>query len=184
MLFLCGCQKTDLPEETATATAVIAVTGETKADWYLQQAISNMETYQSTIVELRELINGYRMENGLTALQEDTILGLIASYRAVENADNDWMETYQDEQGTHHLRPDKSSVTELYRKFEKYGNYGEILGRRQQNAEDVFHDWKLSDEHNLCMLESRFAYFGIGVAQAENGDFYYVIEFLDENVQE
>lgn len=178
VVFLCGCGKS-----SASTEAVSVQESKEIQDFNYANAVENLELYQEMRQKLLERINNYRLENELNSLQEDTILSFIASYRATENAAANWMETYKDDEGIHHIRPDGSSVIQLYRKYEKYGTYGEILGRRQMSIQEVFHDWQLSDEHNACMLKTDFLSVGIGIAKADNGDFYYAVEFLKENTE-
>lgn len=177
---LCGCGKVKTSTEIMPTQSTIETPTQ---DFYYANAVANLDEYREIRQSLLELINNYRVENGLDSLQEDTILDFVASYRATENAAANWMETYIDDEGIHHLRPDGSSVVQLYRKYAKYGTYGEILGRRQLSVEDVFHDWQMSDEHNECMLKTDFLCIGVGIAKADNGDYYYAAEFLKENTE-
>lgn len=142
-------------------------------------ARKNITDYEEVSEEILNLINDYRKANGLANLEKDNTLEFIAMHRAAENAHMEWMETVSDNDGTHHLRPDGTYVSSIFSQYEKYGNYGEILGRRQADAKEVFEDWQLSEEHNNCMLSDMFLYFGSGVAQASNGDFYFVVEFMN-----
>lgn len=146
----------------------------------LVMASQNRILYEEQAEELCELINEYRLENGLDLLRADDTLTQIAMHRAAENAYMNWMEVLEDETGTHHLRPDGSSIAELFRYYGKYGNYGEILGRRQQSAWEVFEDWKMSPEHDACMKNGEFEEIGTGMAKADNGDYYYAVVFLKE----
>lgn len=142
-------------------------------------AQDNLAAYKDIKDELIEAVNSYRNENNLEKLKEDDTLSVIAMHRTAENAHMEWMETITDEDGTiHHIRPDGSYISTAYSYYKKYGEYGEILGRRQKSVSDVIEAWKNSPQHNSCMLSDEFMYIGAGVAYAENGDIYYAVEFM------
>ena len=142
-------------------------------------AQDNLTAYKDIKDELIEAVNSYRTENGLEKLKEDDTLSTIAMHRTAENAHMEWMETITDEDGTiHHIRPDGSYISTVYSYYKKYGEYGEILGRRQKSVMDVIEAWKNSPQHNSCMLSDEFKYIGAGIAYAENGDIYYAVEFM------
>lgn len=142
-------------------------------------AQDNLTTYKDIKDELIDAVNSYRTENGLEKLKEDDTLSVIAMHRTAENAHMEWMETITDEDGTiHHIRPDGSYISTVYSYYKKYGEYGEILGRRQKSVTDVIEAWKNSPQHNSCMLSDEFKYIGAGIAYAENGDIYYAVEFM------
>lgn len=182
----CSAEKNVEGQAVAACRTMAAVTGENVQKKGISNgrglvlASQNMIIYEKQAEELCGLINAYRLENGLDLLRTDYTLTQIAMHRASENAYMDWMEVLEDETGTHHLRPDGSSIAELFRYYGKYGNYGEILGRRQQSIEEVFEDWKMSQEHDACMKNGEFEQIGAGMARADNGDYYYAVVFLKE----
>lgn len=145
-----------------------------------EMASENIVSYRENVIALCGLINGYRLENELSELELDDTLMKLAAHRSTENAYYNWMEAVEDENGTHHIRPDGSGIEELFVFYEKYGTYGEILGRRQKSIEEVFQDWKNSPEHDACMKKEDFELIGAGIARADNGDFYYTVVFLEE----
>lgn len=198
-IFLCGCGQTEKEVsneasgrdfdmlqageamETAGEFENVQVESAFLSDAFGRElAAENMVLYQTQAQELCALINDYRRENGLNILETDDILMQIAMHRASENAYTNWMETVEDENGIRHLRPDGSGIEGIFRSYDKYGTYGEILGRRQQTAGEVFEDWKSSPQHDACMKKEEFEQIGVGIARAENGDFYYAVVFLRE----
>lgn len=184
-ILLCGCGQTEkeVSNEVSGRDSDIQQTEgvmETPDAFGRELAAENMVLYQTQAQELCDLINDYRRENGLNILETDDILMQIAMHRASENAYANWMETVEDENGIRHLRPDGSGIESIFRSYDKYGTYGEILGRRQQTAGEVFEDWKSSPQHDACMKKEEFEQIGVGIARAENGDFYYAVVFLRE----
>lgn len=146
-------------------------------------AKNNYEKYNAQIKELEKLINDYRKANKLSELETDYNLSIIANHRAAENAHMKWMELVTNEDGSvNHLRPDSSKIDTIYQYYKKYGSYGEILGRNQENNEIVLEEWKNSKLHNECILSDKYTSFGVGISQSEEGKLYFAVEFFcDKN---
>lgn len=99
-------------------------------------------TSSADLDEAIELVNEYREENGLSALEVESDLMDLAAIRAEELADN-----YS------HKRPDGSDVTSL--------GYAEIITIRG-SATKAIQSWKDSSAHNKIMLSERYGGVGVG----------------------
>lgn len=99
-------------------------------------------TFSADLDEAIELVNEYREENGLSALEVESDLMDLAAIRAEELADN-----YS------HKRPDGSDVTSL--------GYAEIITIRG-SATKAIQSWKDSSAHNKIMLSERYGGVGVG----------------------
>ena len=122
---------------------LIPVDGSGSAETTNPDNNGNSNTSSSAdLEEAIELVNEYRVENGLTALEVESDLMDLAAIRAEELADN-----YS------HERPDGSHVTSL--------GYAEIITIRN-SASKAIQSWKDSSEHNKIMLSERYGGVGVG----------------------
>ncbi len=112
------------------------------------------------------LLNQFRRENGLSALQRNTALENAAKVRAKECV------VYIDD---NHTRPDGSACETAMPAG--YVWYGENEAEGQEDAVEVMKDWKESPDHREKMLFSEFRYVGVA-AYRHNGVIYWVQDFL------
>ena len=103
--------------------------------------------------EVLNLVNNYRIENGLGTLTWNQGLADAAAIRSAEAAVC-WS----------HTRPDGSAwntVSNL--------THGENLGKGYNSPQDVVNAWKSSPSHNANLLESRFKTLGVAYTLNEKG---------------
>lgn len=168
-LSLCGCGNKDRIRQGVMLT-------DEQAE---EIAKENYETYQSEVNELYGYINEYRNENGLEQVELDELLCLMAMHRSAENAHMEYMETEEIDGVLRHLRPDGEPASTICNVYGVFGNYGEIMGRRQMTPLEIFEDWCESQPHSECMLNDIYSRVGIGLCQSAKGEWYWTAIFMN-----
>lgn len=116
-------------------------------------------------LSLIDLINAYRIDNGLNSLELDEQLNNIALIRAKEIVN-----TFS------HTRPDGTTYISLIKETNyKCSLAGENLARYQKTPETVLTQWKDSEGHNANLLGD-FTKIGFAVYE-EKGLLHYVVIF-------
>jgi uncharacterized protein YkwD len=104
--------------------------------------------------EVLDLVNKYRLENGLSEVRYDATAELAANIRAEET-----------EVLFEHTRPDGSSCfTALDELNASYMGVGENIAAGQRNADEVMTSWMNSPGHRENILNSGFTKIGVGYA--------------------
>lgn len=124
-----------------------------------------------------ELINAYRMENGLGALSDVAALNLAAYRHSVDMGTRGYFD---------HVTPGGVEPWDRARRagYDGFSRVSEnIFGATNgDTAESAFESWKDSDEHNAAMLDPAVTMIGIGYATIEDSRFkhYWSTLFSDQ----
>ena len=170
-------------EPTKNENVVSYAVTSLKADVYLTDAeghnlaLVNQGKYKTDTEQLLAYINEYRASYGLYELKSDSYLDVMAAHRASESAFSNWFVIATLNGATKHIRPN-GGVSATIKEF--YGMdtpYAEIMARRFPDVSSALTGWKNSVSHNEMLLTGQFTRIGIGIAQADNGDYYYFCVF-------
>ena len=140
-------------------------------------AAANKAAYAAEASQVLELINQYRVANGLAALSYNDTLSTAAMERAAENAYADWNMTAMENGSKRHIRPDFRKASTIKDEYGLTGNWGENFGRYQEDAAGIVDGWKASSSHNALLLSADYSNIGIGVAQDSEGYYYWIALF-------
>lgn len=132
---------------------------------------ANYNNYYGYIMQVAELINQFRAENGLGPVSVDYTDCIVAGIRSAEGAHLDYFS---------HERPDGTKVSTVINYYGiSWERCGENLGRRQTSPEGIVEGWKNSDSgHREIMLKTEWTSMGIGVAVNADGDLYWSAVFI------
>ena len=152
-----------------TATRTITVTGISS-----NPGTSTSDDYADVKDEIVKLTNEVRAENNAGALQKSDLLMQIAQQRAEESADNETIR---------HIRPNGDFYDTI---FAEYGldiysmNYQEILGWATiLDSQYIVDGWEGSSGHFNSMTNPNMTFVGVGIAQGNDGKFYYCQVFTN-----
>ena len=165
-------------EESSTIKPVveIAVKGSPLTDNIAHEfAIENYEKYADKAIAVSDLVNTYRIENGLNPYDIDYIFSIMAMHRAVEAAWVDCMIVTTIDGHTRHIRPNGKIASSIREYYGVTQPYGENIGRYQRTPEEIFEGWKNSPAQKSLMLSKEAIKCGIGVAQDSAGYYYWVL---------
>jgi len=129
-------------------------------------------TNDPSVVEIKEnrkpvigLVNAYRLQNGLNALQEaqtlNTVTNDYANLMASRNALSHQLN------GTPESRLKKYEYTWAW--------FGENIAYGQNNPEDVMASWENSPPHKKNMLDPRATELGYTCCEGKNGRYHCLI---------
>lgn len=153
-----------------------AVEGKPLSDNIAHQfALENQVKYANFASETLELINAYRVESGVPALEFDDTASILAMHRAAENAWVNCFITATINGNMRHIRPNGRIAATVMEYYNVNVIYSENMGRFQRNPEEIFTGWKESPAHNKLMLSNSATKGGIGVAQNSAGYYYWVL---------
>lgn len=141
-------------------------------------AANNKEKYNKEVNELFEIINNYRIENGLYPLEYNDLATNMAMHRAVENAWVSCFTTAIIDGDMRHVRPNGKLAYTITNVYNVNWVYGENMGRYQRTPQEIFEGWRTSEGHNRQMLSNEAKSLGIGIAQDKDGYFYWVTSFI------
>jgi uncharacterized protein YkwD len=119
------------------------------------------------------LINEYRAQNGLGALQLSSGLNRMASWHATDMATKNYF-SHTDSLG-------RSFSTRLSQCDASGGWAGENIAAGYQSAQSVFNGWRNSSGHNQNMLNPNFRYIGISRVTGGSYGVYWVTDFSSTN---
>lgn len=141
---------------------------EGKNVWNTWEAIDENEIPSSVsktaiVEELTNLINNYRVENGLNQLDmSDSLLQRVATLRAEEA-------TYL--MDSSHSRPMAGKAPQSFQVGENIAKLSLIQAKSSQEiAQMMFEAWKKSEGHNANMLNGNYKEAAFGVAFVKEGD--------------
>ena len=163
------------PQEEATPEPVVQTEPQPGVALTIEQAAAiseaNYNNYYGYIMQVAELINQFRAENGLAPVSVDYTDCIVAGIRSAEGAHLDYFS---------HERPDGSKVSTVINYYGiSWERCGENLGRRQTSPEGIVEGWKNSDSgHREIMLKAEWTSMGIGVAVNADGDLYWSAVFI------
>lgn len=141
-------------------------------------ALANKKTYAATATDLVNQINAYRQSLGLNTLKVNATLSTAAMHRAAESAYSNWNVTaYENGTTKRHIRPNLQKASTIASYYKITGNYGENYARFFSTTESVLSAWEGSGTHNALLTNSKYTKIGIGIAQASNGDYYWIALF-------
>ncbi len=124
--------------------------------------LSNIE------LEISELVNDYRLENGLKPLLLDKT--------CKDNCDMRVEYTSQQDTMVNHL-----GIANVFINFKEVGLIGaEILARGYSKASSVVRAWKRSEGHGGKLLDPEFQYFSVAVKENIKGTKDYCILFAKQ----
>lgn len=130
---------------------------------------SDIQISQNALAnEVLNLVNKYRVQNGLSELVYDAGAECAATIRAKET-----------EQLFSHTRPDGSRCfTALDECDVKYSGAGENIAMGQSSPEAVMNDWMNSQGHRENILNPNFKKLGVGVHKGSDGRYYWAQMFI------
>jgi uncharacterized protein YkwD len=127
--------------------------------------------------EFLEMINSYRLENGLGALVDVAALNLAAYRHSVDMGTRGYFD---------HVTPGGVEPWDRARRagYDGFTRVSEnIFGATNgDTAASAFNSWKASEEHNAAMLDPAVTMIGIGYATLEDSRFthYWTTLFSDQ----
>ena len=137
----------------------------------LNQIIAtNQQNAPAKAQEIFNIINNYRIQNGLNPLAWNDTCATAANIRA-----NELITCYNKD----HIRPDgrkaSSVITDIRNDFSHPYLFGENAAfyTRICTAEEAFLLWKNSPKHNAIMLYPDFTSAAVGVSYGPDGTSYY-----------
>ena len=129
----------------------------------------NSNNYSSDELEVFNLINTKRKENGLSALKFDDELQNVARLKAKDMVDNNYFS---------HDSPTYGSPFDMIKSFKiSYTSAGENIAGNSSNSGAV-EAWMNSSGHKANILNSKFTYTGIGVVKSNKYGKIYVQMFI------
>lgn len=156
-----------------TSSARVTVTGEASSE---TPSGSDDSEYAEVKDEMIDLINDVRTEYGVSSLSKSDLLMEMAQKRADESAEMGEI---------NHLRPDGTAWTSI---LDEYGfdrfelQYGENLAWTSYLSASYSVDgWESSEGHLNTMISSNKKYVGIGIAQGDDGGYYYSMIVTDKD---
>lgn len=118
--------------------------------------------------EILLLVNAYRAQNGIAAVQYDATVQKAARLRAEELR-----------QSFSHTRPNGSRCfTALDEVGADYHGAGENIAMGQTTAREVMTDWMNSEGHRANILNENFTTLGVGISTDANGKTYWAQMFV------
>lgn len=118
--------------------------------------------------EILSLVNAYRAQNGIAAVQYDATVQKAARLRAEELR-----------QSFSHTRPNGSRCfTALDEVGADYHGAGENIAMGQTTAREVMTDWMNSEGHRANILNENFTTLGVGICTDANGKTYWAQMFV------
>jgi uncharacterized protein YkwD len=118
--------------------------------------------------ELFEKINDQRIMNGVSALRISNNFAAMAQSHSDDMATNDFFS---------HTSPYQGSFTTRAAAFNVRGTIGENIAGGSSDLDRIVNNWMNSSGHRANILNNRYLYTGIGVAQRSSGGYYYTQVF-------
>lgn len=120
-----------------------------------------------------EAVNKLRVEQGLKPLLYDAELGQLAIIKAQDMINRGYFD---------HYSPYYGNPWDMATLFDyDYTSFGENIARNFNSVDTVVNAWMASPKHRDNILKTSYTHIGIGVKQAENGNFYWVQLFSSKN---
>ena len=165
--------------EAQTEEATQATEAQTEAQTETQAQVVEVAAVEATPVDARvqeviTRINAERAAAGVAPVAYDPVLNQMAQKRAEEEI------TVAEANGKlMHNRPDGSKASTICYEFERYGNFGEVLGRFQSTPEEIVLGWHNSPAHYNCMVNGVYTQVGVGIATDSLGRIYWSAIFMN-----
>lgn len=122
-------------------------------------------TLEAMEVEVFNLINSHRQQNGLPALANNSTLNVSSHNHSLDMA----QEGYFSHTNLEGLSPFDRMEAAGY----SCGTMGENIAAGQTTAQQVFEAWKNSPGHNANMLNSHYTVVGIGLVNVPDSSYGY-----------
>ncbi len=135
-----------------------------------EKAVSMYEANLKRAEKMLNLVNQYRVENGLKTLELNEKLCYAAGMRAVEMDYGNFF--------GHRRYNGADNFTTIQYVGIKYGKCGEILAANCINCDEAFNLWKNSPTHNKIILNEGYRKMGFGYCN-KKGHMIWVIQFTD-----
>lgn len=157
----------ETPVEIAEPANIEEVNESTISDEEVEQEMVEVSAPTGNMsLDILNLLNAYRQENGFPALTMTESLNGVAQIRACE-ASQYWS----------HTRPDGRELVTVFQEAGIYGNCAENLAYGCTSAEEFMEGWKASSSHNATMLNGNYTKVGIAIYQDSFGRIYAAQEF-------
>lgn len=119
-------------------------------------------------MQVLELVNKYRAENGLGKVEFDVSVKKAADKRAQEI-----------QSVFSHTRPDGRDCFSVLSEYGiSYRGAGENIAMGQSSAHEVMNDWMNSDGHRKNILNPNFTKLGVGLHKGSDGRLYWSQLFI------
>lgn len=118
-------------------------------------------------IELMNLINAYRTENGLKTLRIQPSLMLASRYHAADMANEDYFEHATHNRIGDRLQRGLSTFKRINQFYDGYANT-ENCGAGYSSPDDVFNGWVNSPGHNANLLNKSATHMGVGFYQTNH----------------
>lgn len=123
------------------------------------------------IEEIFKLTNIEREQGDLPKLELSPTLCSIALLRAVDMAENNYFD---------HVSPTGESAFSLLKQYKVLlFNSAENIGQGNVSSEKMMEAWMNSEEHREIIMSDTYHQLGIGIAEAADGDVYWVQVFIN-----
>ncbi|WP_227522028.1 CAP domain-containing protein [Bacillus solitudinis] len=120
------------------------------------------EGLSEVVMQVIELTNAERRNNGLSDLQADTQLSNVAKEKSNDMQANNYFS---------HTSPTYGSPFDMMRDFDiSYQAAGENIAQGQQTPEQVVQAWMNSEGHRANILNNNYTHIGVGYNQ--NGHYW------------
>ncbi len=123
------------------------------------------DTLEAVEVEVLNLINAHREQNGLPALKNQSALNVSSHNHSLDMATHGYF--------SHTSLDGKSPFDRMREAGYSCGTMGENIAAGQRSAQQAFDGWKNSPGHNANMLNERYASVGIGVVYLPGSQYGY-----------
>lgn len=143
-------------QQKASPQGMAQLTQKNEIEQLLPEGISDVEA------RVIELTNAERRRNGMSDLQVDSPLSLVAQEKSSDMRKNNYFS---------HTSPIYGSPFDMIRDFGvSYRAAGENIAKGQRSAEQVVQAWMDSEGHRANILNGTFTHIGVGYI--ENGNYW------------
>jgi uncharacterized protein YkwD len=120
--------------------------------------------------ELIRLINQYRIENGLEALEVNNSLMQASRYHAADMANENYFEHATHNRNRHSLQRGISTFKRIGRFYDGFANT-ENIGAGYFSPQSVFEGWVNSPGHDVNLLNPSSTHVGVGFYETNNSSY-------------
>ena len=121
-------------------------------------------------IELMNLINTYRAENGLRTLRIQPSLMLASRYHAADMANENYFDHTTHNRIHGRLERGISTFKRIKQFYSGFANT-ENIGAGYHSPEDVFKGWVDSPGHNVNLLNESATHMGVGFYQTDHSEY-------------
>jgi uncharacterized protein YkwD len=163
---ICGCVSTDSPSVNSSVNDTSVSPTPTASS---PSGPVTLDSEESAFVVL---INNYRLQSGLTALQLSPLLTTASKWMSTNMANNNYF-SHTDSLG-------RDPFTRMaFFGYDISGYCGENIAAGSATAADTFTQWQNSPAHNANMLDANYVTLGVGRASNPSStyDWYWTTDF-------